>query len=402
MNLTTGWFVNFMPPAWRGTWRSPHAPRWTDGEFYVDVARQLDAAGIDLMMFEDSSMVPDTYGGDHAAELQCTTRSPKGDPLQLLPGLAAATDRIGLIATMSTTLYGPDHLARVLVTQQRLSGGRTGWNVVTSAEDRAAQNVGLDAIPEHDERYRIAGAFLDEVRDRWSHGPLADALGDLPHPVLLEAGASAPGRDLAARHARYVLSSAKGPEAMKEFRDDLRARAAAHGRDPDDLQVLFLVTPVLGDTDEEARARAERSFAPTDENVRRRLVHLSSGDLDFSRVAWDEPLPDSLSTNGIQSSLETWRGIANGRTVRELAALRFESVQLVGSPASVAAQLEEVFTHVGGDGVLFFGGGGGLLTQRYVCEVTEGLLPALRDRGLVGAPRPFPPAELSVVRGGIR
>lgn len=397
MTLTTGWFANFTPPAWRGTWVSPHAARWTDGEFYVDLARQLDAAGLDLLVFEDSAMVPDTFGGDHAAELRFTTRSPKGDPLVLLPKLAAATDRIGLVATMSTTLYRPDHLARVLVTQQRLSQGRTGWNVVTSAEDRAAQNVGLDVLPEHDERYRTAARFLADVRDRWSRGPLAEALGDLPHPVLLEAGASAAGRDLAARHARFVLSSAKGPEAMKEFRDDLRARAAGHGRDPDDLRVLFLVTPVVGETDEEARARAERSYAPTDENVRRRLVHLSSGDLDFSRLDWDAPLPETLVTNGIRSSLENWRRIAAGRTVRELAALRFESVPLVGTPASVAAQLDEVFAHVGGDGVLFFGGGGGLLTQRYVSEITEGVLPALRDRGLLAVTPQFPEPLREVV-----
>jgi alkanesulfonate monooxygenase SsuD/methylene tetrahydromethanopterin reductase-like flavin-dependent oxidoreductase (luciferase family) len=391
VNLTTGWFLNFMPPAWRGTWRSPHAANWTDGEFYVDVARQLDAAGIDLLMFEDSAMVPDTFGGDHAAELRYTTRAPKGDPLQLLPKIAAATDRMGLVATMSTTLYDPTHLARVLATHQRLTGGRIGWNVVTSAEDRAAQNVGLDAIPEHDERYRIAAEFIDEVLTRWSTPPLVDALGDLPAPVLLEAGASPAGRDLAARNARYVLSSAKGADAMKEFRDDLRARATAFGRDPDDLEVLFLVTPVLGETDDEARARAERYYAPTDENVRRRLVHMSSGDMDFSLLDWDAALPDTLSTNGIQSSLENWRRIAGGRTVRELAALRFESVQLVGSPATVAAQLDEVFDHVGGDGVLFFGGGGGLLTQRYVSEVVEGLLPAMRDRGLVpSTPLPFP------------
>jgi alkanesulfonate monooxygenase SsuD/methylene tetrahydromethanopterin reductase-like flavin-dependent oxidoreductase (luciferase family) len=146
---------------------------------------------------------------------------------------------------------------------------------------------------------------------------------------------------------------------------------------------MYLVAPILGDTTEEAHARAKRAYAPTDENVERRLVHMSSGDIDFSQLDWDAAIPETLHTNGLQSSLDNLRRFAAGRTLREIAASRVESVTLVGTPHEVAQEMGEISDYVGGDGFLFFGGGGGVITRRYAAEITEGLLPALADLGLV-------------------
>ena len=381
--MRLGWFLNFMPPAWRGIWRAPERRTWLDGAFYVDIARQLDRAGIDFMLLEDSSMVPDTYGGDMRAELGYTSRAPKGDPVALLPLLAQATRSIGFAVTMSTSLYSSRQVAAVVAAEQAIAPGRVAWNVVTSAEDRAAQNLGHDALAAHQDRYRLAGEHVERVLADWESPAFAAATGGARRPVIVQAGSSEPGRDLAARYGEIVLASQKGTERMRAFRDDIRARAEAFGRDPDTRAVMFLVSPVIGETSEEARARAERIYAPTYENVERRLVHMSSGDIDFSRLDWDAPIPESLTTNGLKSSLENLRRAAAGRTLREIAASRVESVPLVGTPDEVADRMAELSTEVGGDGFLFFGGGGGLLTRRYVAEITEGLVPALADRGLL-------------------
>ncbi len=171
---------------------------------------------------------------------------------------------------------------------------------------------------------------------------------------------------------------------MREFRTQVRAAAEAAGRDPDDVQVLYLVTPHLGETDELAAQAAARYYDPTDAAVRRRLVQMS-GDIDFSAFDLDAPLPDDVSTEGSRSILENLRRVAAGRTLREfIGSQRSEAVRLVGTAASVADQMEDVLAQVGGDGFLLFGGGGGVLTRRYVRELCDGLLPELRRRGLAG------------------
>jgi len=414
--LTFGWFLNFMPPAWNGPWRSNHRDRWTDGDFYVDVARQLEAACIDFMLLEDSVMVPDTYGGTMEAELTYTTRAPKGDPLPLIPKLARATSHIGFAATMSTSLYPPFMLARLLTTLDHITHGRVAWNLVTSAEDRAAQNFGKAGLPSHAERYERADEYAALVKQLWnswdegalvmdrtegryvdhtkvhpinfegqfhsSRGPLNTLPGPQRQPLIFQAGSSPAGRDLAAKHAEVVLASMKGVDQMKAFRDDIRARAAAAGRDPDSIKVLYLIQPIIAETEEEAQLRAARAYAPTDDNVIARLVHMSSGDVDFSQFDLDAPLPDDIETNGIKSGIDNLRRVAAGKTLREAAASRMEAVSLVGTAESVADQIDAVVAEVGGDGFIFFGGGGGKLSRHYVAEITEGLMPALQDRGL--------------------
>lgn len=411
-----GWFLNFTVDDWDGQWGD--GGRDWSGETLIDVARQLDRADFDFMLLEDKSMVADAYGGSFVAELKHAYHAPKLDPAPLVPLLAQATERLGIIATLSTTFYPPYLLARLTATLDHLTRGRVGWNVVTSGEDRAAQNYGYDSIPEHDLRYEKAEEYVDLVQQLWhswdedavvrdratrtyadgakvhdinfhgrfysSRGPLNTPPSPQRRPVVAQAGGSPKGRALAARHADVVVSPASTVADMRAYRDDIRARAADLGRDPDEIKVLFLVSPTLGDTDAHAQERAEaRTVDP--EFLERTLVGIADvTDIDFSQFDLDQPLPADLATNGEQGTLRAMLKGGEGKTLREL--ILGDSGRrkgdLVGSPATVADRLEEIHHGVGGDGFLIHAPGM-RINRKYVIEVVDGLIPELRRRGLV-------------------
>lgn len=395
--FTVGWFTGWGVPDWSGPWAGDAAQTWVDGTFTVETVRDLERAGLDLVVMEDLNYLSDVVGGTFEQELRTTARAPKHDPVVLMSRLAAETERIGLIATASTTFWPPVELARTYATLDHLAGGRVGWNVVTSTGDRAAQNFGMDALPGHAARYATAAEYLEVVHALWRDGSVAHRGEHLEvtgrtgtrtpaagRPLVCQAGASAAGTALAGRFADVVVSYPPGVEAMREFRSQVRAAAGAAGRDPDDVQVLYLVTPHLGETEELAAQAAARYYDPTDAAVRRRLVQMS-GDVDFSAFDLDAPLPDDVTTEGSRSILDNLRRVAAGRTLREfIGSQRSEAVRLVGTATSVADQMEDVLAQVGGDGFLLFGGGGGVLTRRYVRELCDGLMPELRRRGLAG------------------
>lgn len=411
-----GWFGSFIPTTWTSGWDGTDSARWLDGDFYVDMVRTLERACFDFMLFEDSSMVSDVYGGSAEATLRRGGWAPKGDPVVLLPKLARATKNIGLSVTMSTSFYPPWLLARSVSTMDHLSDGRMGWNIVTSSEDLAAQNFGMDALPPHDERYARADEYVDLVTQLWeswdedaqvmdaernvlvdhtkvrpinfegqyyrSRGPLNLLKPPQGRPVLTQAGGSPAGRDFAAKYADMVMALPKGTAAMKEYRDDIRRRAVAHGRDPDDVKVMFIVSPILGETHDHALDRKARKDAAVAANVEQQLIGWSgSMEIDFSKFDLDKPLPDDAHTNGHQSTLENFRKWAGGRTLREAClAYRTESIELVGTPDEVADQMGEAMEEVGGDGFLFWSQPH---NRRYIGEIADGLVPALQRRGLM-------------------
>lgn len=401
--MTLGWFVNSMPPAWNTPWAGPDALDWASGEFYVDMARALERACLDFVMLEDSSVVPESHGGSAETEFTATTKAPKNDPLPLAGAIAAATRDLGIVTTMSASLYPPAHLARLLATVDHLSGGRAGWNVVTSFEDLAARNVGLDRLWGHDERYDRAQEFVDLVRQLWSsaregaepvdhagryftaRGRLDAVTGPQGSPVLCQAGGSPRGLDFAAGNAELVVAVPAGLEAMRTYRDAVRGRMEALGRDPDSCRVLFMVTPVVGETDAEARERHRRAYAPDGANLLRKLVMLSNqSEIDFARFDLDRPVPADATTNGAQSLLDALKEKSKDSSLREALAGggQAESLPLVGTPETIADAMQEAVEVVGGDGFLFFGGGGGLLSRRYLTDVLDGVVPELQRRGL--------------------
>jgi len=412
-----GWFMSFRPPAWNSPFCAPvDAREWASGDFYVDFARSLERARFDYMMIEDSSMVSDIHAGSYEIDLKHALYAPKHDPVALVPWMTGATTHLGVVATMSASFYPPFMLARTMTTLDHMSGGRVGWNIVTSSEDRAAQNYGLDKLYEHDERYDRADEFVEVVEKLWDswepaalvldcdsgkyadaskvhpinhegryfkvRGPMNTARSPQGRPVFCQAGGSPRGRDFAAAHAETIIASAQGVAAMREFREDIRHRMAERGRNPDDCKILFVVNPTVGATDAEAQAVRESWTAPAVQRYRAEaaLGHLSAlTETDFSSFPLDQPIPD-VTTNGHRSTLSDFiRMGTGGKTLGEVAAAwSIESVPLVGSPATIAAEMDEVMQEVGGDGFLITGAG----TRRYITEITDGLVPALQARGL--------------------
>ena len=413
-----GWFMNFTPDEWHGPFGQGGSP-W-DGQFYIEMAQTLERACFDYIMIEDKLMVSETYGGSRELGLRGGVMAPKHDPAPLAVAMGMATRHLGVVATMSTLAYPPFLMARLASTIDSLTRGRFGWNVVTSAEDLAAQNFGMDKLPPRELRYEIAEEYM-EVMDKlfgsWEpdavlrdaekgiyadhtkvhpinhegkffkvRGPLNTVRSPQGRPVYLQAGASPRGRDFAAKHADSIVSVASGVESMKAFRADIRARATALGRDPDSIKVMFCVTPVLGETEEDAQAKLARQLnAP--HFIDDMLASISAiTDIDFSKFALDEPLPEKLITNGEQGSLDKFQQFGSGKTLRQLvvdgAGGLVSSVELVGTPRSVAARMTEVMEEVGGDGflittpVLRVG-------RRYLVEVADGLVPELQRLGCV-------------------
>ncbi len=409
--------MNFTPDEWRESVGQGGSP-W-DGQFYIEMAKTLERACFDYIMIEDKLMVSETYGGSREAGLRGGVMVPKHDPVPLAVAMGMATRHLGIIATMSTLAYPPFLLARLCSTVDSLTKGRFGWNVVTSAEDLAAQNFGLDKLPARELRYEMAEEYMQvvgELFDSWEQGavvldrdagiyadhnkvhpihhegkffkvrgPLNTVRSPQGRPVYVQAGASPRGRDFAAKYADSIVSVANGVESMKAFRDDVRKRAAAIGRDPDSIKILFCITPTLGDTEKIAHEKHDRMLNAS-YFIDDMLASISAiTDIDFSKFALDEPLAERLITNGEQGSLDKFQQWGSGKTLRQLvvdgAGGLVSSVELIGTPAGVAARMREVMEEVGGDGflittpVLRVG-------RRYLVEIADGLVPELQRLGL--------------------
>jgi FMN-dependent oxidoreductase (nitrilotriacetate monooxygenase family) len=408
------WFMNFVADEWNGTWGSGGAD-WS-GEFYVEMGRALERACFDYMIIEDKLMVSDAYGGTMEADLKHGV-NPKHDPVPLAVLIAEATSRLGVVPTMSTSFYPPFLLARLCATIDHIAKGRFGWNIVTSGEDRSAQNFGMDKLYEHDERYEMANEYLDVVCQLWdswepdavvrdrergvyadhtkvhkidfegkyyrSRGPLNTVRSPQGRPVLCQAGASPKGRAFAAKYADTIIASAAGVADMKAYRDDIRSRMEAIGRKPDDCKVLFIVSPILGDTEAEAYDKRQRWYSDP-HFIEYSLAEISSiTEVDFAQFDIDSPLPPDLTTNGERGALEKFTQKGSGKTLRELVSGggMAEAVELLGTPDQVAGKMGEIMEEVGGDGFLIFSPVM-RLDRRYIIEITDGLVPALQRRGL--------------------
>lgn len=396
-------------------WRHPDATADAGSNFhhYAALARMAEAAKFDAIFLSDSSGVRST----HLPSLSRTARVDVFEPLTLLSALAAVTERIGLIATVSTSFHEPYNVARKFASLDQISGGRAGWNLVTSSGTSEAHNFNLDALPEHAQRYARAHEFHDVVVGLWDswtedsfprdktsgiyadtrtlhvldhrgehfqvRGPLNVGRSPQGRPVIVQAGASEAGRDLAARTAEVIFVAHQTLAEAQTFYADIKGRLPSHGRHPDDVKIMPGIFPVVGRTHDEAQEKFERLQSLVDPTVGVALLSTVIGGVDLSGHDVDGPIPDLPETNGPKSRQHLLVDLARreGLTIRELY-LRIAGArghqQVVGSPAAIADQLQQWFEEGGADGFNIMAPWlpGGL------SEFIELVLPELRRRGL--------------------
>ncbi|WP_202730080.1 LLM class flavin-dependent oxidoreductase [Achromobacter xylosoxidans] len=396
-------------------WRHPDAQADAPVNFrhYAELARRAEAAKFDAIFLADSVGVRNT----DLASLSRTARSDHFEPLTLLSALAAVTEKIGLIATVSTTYNEPYHVARKFASLDHISGGRSGWNLVTSSGQGEAQNFNLDEHVEHARRYARAAEFHDVVLGLWDsweddaflrdkhsgqyfdpaklhplrhrgehfsvRGPLNVSRSPQGRPVVVQAGASPAGRDLAARTAEVIFVAHQTFDEARAFYRDIKGRAVEYGRDPDDIKIMPGIFPVIG----RSQAEAEDKFARLQDLIHPvvgvQLLSNMIGGFDLSGYPVDGPLPDIPETNGGKSRQQLLIDLArrDNLTIRQLY-LRIAGArghqQVVGTPQSVADQLQQWFEEDGADGFNIMSPWlpGGL------DDFIELALPELRRRGL--------------------
>jgi len=309
------------------------------------------------------------------------------DPMALLPALAVVTERLGLIATGSTTFDAPYHVARRFASLDHISNGRAAWNIVTTSNPDAALNFGLEEHVEHDERYRRAREFYDVVTGLWDswaddafirdvengvyfdpdrlhvlnhkgryfsvRGPLNVARPVQGWPVIVQAGASDAGRQLAAETAEMVFAAGGALPDAQRFYADVKGRMDVLGRDRDHLKILPGALVIVGETAEEARAKKARldSLVHPDSGIASLSIALGT---DASKFDLDGPLPDIPETNQSKSGRQRImdRARRDGLTVRQLAQIAgtYGGLAMVGTPAMIADEMERWLFSDGCDG----------------------------------------------------
>ncbi|QKC87317.1 LLM class flavin-dependent oxidoreductase [Mesorhizobium sp. NZP2234] len=347
-------------------WRHPksHVTAGIDIGHYIQLARTAEAAKFDMIFCEDAAGLREANIGIASQ----TSRSIGFEPISLLSALAVQTSRIGLVSTASTSYNEPYGLARTFLSLDHLSGGRAGWNLVTSASPIEAANFGATGLKPHADRYERAREFAEVVTALW-HGKASGHDGhsfsvrdplDLPRspqgaPVMVQAGASDVGRDLAARTADVVFTAAQTFEEAKAFYDDLKGRMATYGREPDDIKIMPGVSPVVAQTEAEAREKHEelQELIPDDVGVALLSSYLSISDL--GRYPIDGPLPELPESEGMKSrqALVVEQSRRNGLSIRQLAR-HFAGARghwrIVGTAAQVADELQARFEGGAADG----------------------------------------------------
>ncbi|MDX8530890.1 LLM class flavin-dependent oxidoreductase [Mesorhizobium sp. VK25A] len=368
-----------------GAWRYPGA--YADANFNFAhlkrFAQTLEAAKFDAF-----------FMADHLAVLNMPIEALRRshtvtsfEPFTLLSALAAVTDRVGLVATASTTFDAPYHIARRFASLDHISGGRAGWNIVTTSNPDAALNFGLDEHVEHDERYQRAREFYDVVTGLWDsfaddafirdaesglyfdpsrlhvldhkgehlsvRGPLNIARPVQGWPVIVQAGASEAGRQLAAETAEVIFAAHADLAAGQRFFADVKGRAEKLGRSRDDIKILPGAFVIVGDSVEEARAKRAKldSLVYYESGIASLSIALGH---DASGFDPDGPLPDIPETNASKSSRERVIDLARKEnlTVRQLAQRLggYSGLAFVGTPATIADEMEEWLVTEGSDG----------------------------------------------------
>lgn len=390
-------------------WRHPEVPAdaSVNFEFYKAQAQTAEAGKFDLVFIAD---------GLYINEKSIPHFLNRFEPITILSALASVTSKIGLVGTLSTSYSEPFTVSRQFASLDHISGGRAGWNVVTSPLEGSAKNFGKPEHPSHDVRYRIAEEYLEVARGLWDsweddafvrnketgvffdpskmhtlnhkgeffsvQGPLNIARSKQGHPVVFQAGSSESGKNLAAKSADAVFTGHESLAEAKAFYKDVKDRAAAYGRSRDDIAILPGIGPIIGATEEEAERKYEEiaNLVTIDkalEYLGRFFEHH-----DFSQYPLDEPFPDlgELGSNSFRSGTDKIKQTAReqGLTLRQVA-LRSATPRtpFIGTPEKIANLIQQWYEEEGADGFIVHAATPGTLRD-FVGQV----VPILQARGI--------------------
>ncbi|KAA9160113.1 LLM class flavin-dependent oxidoreductase [Amycolatopsis acidicola] len=398
-------------PGQHGLWKDPEVAKNAsiDIGYYIQQARAAEHALFDALFIVDSQFINATYPAHYLNRLE---------PLTLLSAVATHTRHVGLVGTASSTYNSPFNLARRFGSLDHISGGRAGWNVVTSFDTGTSRNYGLEEHLDYATRYGRAleavqviqglwdsyeddafpadverGVFLDPdklhaLNHDGEHfrvdGPLNLSRSPQGQPVIFQAGVSDEGRDLAAKVAEGIYAPGGSFEDAKAYYADIKRRTAEAGRDPEHIKIFIHGSPVVRGTDAEAQRRA-REISEEDKDFGRSLALLgrSFGAHDFSQYDLDAPFPDVAhlaergGRTGATKIIE--RARAGGLTLRQVAESIAESKQspFVGAPGTVADTIQRWFEAGTFDGIN--------LAFRNNTDLTwfvDSVVPLLQRRGL--------------------
>jgi FMN-dependent oxidoreductase (nitrilotriacetate monooxygenase family) len=397
--------------SWRHPKSSPLA--LTDIGYYRDLARRAEAGLFDSIFLADTLALANTVEHAPASWLE---------PITTLAALAGATERIGLIATASTTYSDPFNLARQFASLDHISGGRIGWNIVTSWLAAAAGNYGGSALVSHADRYARAEEFVEvatKLWDSWADDAVVDdresgiyarsaAIRPIDHdgahykvtgplniprspqgrPVFVQAGSSETGRRFAARHAEAVFTAQMEKATAQAFYADLKALVVAEGRSPDQALILPGLSPVIGSTEAEAQRIARELNELTDPEVGRNRLSGRFGGHDFSHLPLDRPLvPEDFPEPGTVEAARSRTEVIVGLVRREKPTLRQLLAYLAGArghfttagtPEQIADLIEDWFNDGAADGFNLMPPVLPWMFEVFVSEV----VPLLQRRGL--------------------
>ena len=395
-------------------WRHPDTPPAGNMQLahYVHVAQTAERGLFDMAFLADGVGIR-AYD-EPVGALSHMSNNVHFEPLTLLSAIAMLTTRIGLAATASTTYNEPYHVARKFASLDHISAGRAAWNVVTSRTDMEAQNFGMDASPSYDDRYDRAAEFVQVVRGLWDswdddafirnqatgqnydptkmhvldhkgphfrvRGPLNVARSPQGHPIVIQAGASDQGRELAAQDADVIYAASQTQDEARAYYASVKSRMPKYGRHPDELKIMPGLLAITAPTRQQAQDKHEVLQRLIDPMVGLALLAGSMG--DFSGHDLDGPVPElpewRLRSRG---QLMFDRAQRDNLTIRQL----YTAVsagnghrQVIGTPADVADLMQEWFEAEAADGfnILADHMPGGLE------DVVDTVVPELQRRGM--------------------
>lgn len=408
----------------QGTWRRPSARQsdFNSLDHWVDLAKTLERGKFDAIFFADVVGLYAPYRGDARKYFEAGLQVPSNDPSVLASAIAYATEHLGIAFTASIIQEHPFNFARRISTLDHASDGRVAWNIVTNYLANAARNYGHEGLTAHDERYAWADEYVDVTYKLWEGSWEDDALVqdrergihadadkvhridhegprysvEGPHlvspspqrtPLLFQAGASEAGRTFAAKNAEASFIQSPSPEGAARDTADIRARAVAHGRRPEDIKFFQGLYVVPASTEAEARRTAAELDDWIDYDAQ--LAHMSgSVGIDFGHDDLDTPVGE-LKTEGVRSIVGWIEDLVTDRpaTLRDVAHYTATNGRIVGTPEQIADRLQE-WQDAGVDGINLVNAE---LPTSYE-DFVDHVIPVLQDRGL--AQREYTPGTL--------